>query len=224
MSGNTLVLSDVHLGSPSSKTKALTSVLKTEEYSHLILNGDLLDNKHINRYNKHHWNVLGLIRKIAKKKEVTFIRGNHDENSELLSHILGLEFVDQYTKTFGKKKYLFMHFQQFDPFLYIHPLFCHWMEQIYYFIQKIDSSRSFSRWVKRKSKSFMKTRDNIRSKALHHIKNTEFDGIFGGHIHFAETYICPETGKEYYNSGSFCDVPCHYLLIDAEGNVQLKEI
>ena len=113
---------------------------------------------------------------------------------------------------------------KFDPFLYIHPYFCHFVEQIYYFIQTLDSSKRFARWIKRSSKSFMKTRDNIRTKALKHIKDTKYDAIFGGHIHFAEIYICPETGKGYYNSGSFCDVPCHYLVIDSLGGVSLKEI
>ena len=38
-----------------------------------------LDNgQHIKRYKKHHWKVLAFIRKIAKTKEVTLIKGNHD--------------------------------------------------------------------------------------------------------------------------------------------------
>jgi hypothetical protein len=44
------------------------------------------------------------------------------------------------------------------------------------------------------------------------------------HIHYCEMYIDNDTKKQYYNSGSFCDEPCHYLLIDKNGNVDLKEI
>lgn len=82
MNSNILVISDVHLGSPVSRVKALAKVLRNEKYGHLIINGDLFDNKYIERYKKRHWNILSLIRKISKKKKVTFILGNHNLKSK----------------------------------------------------------------------------------------------------------------------------------------------
>lgn len=221
---NTLVISDIHLGSPVSKVKKLAKVLKNENYSHLIINGDLFDNKYITRYKKQHWNILSLIRKIGKKKDVTFIRGNHDIKSNNIVKILGLDFVNTYEKEINGKVFLFMHFQQFDPFIFKYPFITSIAEHFYYFIQKIDRSKKIARFLKRNSKSFLNIRFNIRKKALEHIKGTRYDAIVGGHIHYAEKFICPSTTKEYYNSGSFCDDPCHYLLIDSTGEVFLKEI
>lgn len=224
MTDNILVVSDIHLGSPVSKVKALAKVLKNEKYSHLILNGDVFDSKHIERYKKGHWNILSLIRKISKKKKVTFILGNHDIKSKNIIKILGLEFVEKLKLTINNKKMLFIHFHQFDPFIFKHPWITDIAERVYYFFQSIDRSKRFSRWLKRTSKRFLKIKSNIRDKAINYIKDKDYDCIFGGHIHFAETYKCPDSNKEYYNSGSFCDEPCHYLIIDKEGNVTLREI
>jgi UDP-2,3-diacylglucosamine pyrophosphatase LpxH len=222
MNSNILVISDVHLGSPVCKVKSLAKVLKNEKYGHLIINGDLFDNKYIERYKKGHWNILSLIRKISKKKKVTFILGNHDIKSKNIIKILGLEFVERLELEVGGKRMLFLHFHQFDPFIFKHPWITDIAEKIYYFFQSVDRSRKFSRWLKRTSKSFLKLKDGVKDKALDYIKDKDFDCIFGGHIHFAET--SNNGDKEYYNSGSFCDEPCHYLLINNKGIVTLKDI
>ena len=47
---NTLVISDIHLGSPVCRVKSLAKVLKNEKYKHLIINGDLFDNKYMEKY------------------------------------------------------------------------------------------------------------------------------------------------------------------------------
>jgi UDP-2,3-diacylglucosamine pyrophosphatase LpxH len=224
MDNNILVVSDIHLGSPVSRVKALAKILKNEKYNHLILNGDIFDNRYLSRYKKHHWKVLSLIRKIAKKKHVTFIKGNHDAKSVYVTKILGIEFVDQLLLTVNNRKMLFMHFQQFDPFIFKYPLITTIAEHIYYFFQSIDRTKTIARFLKRNSKSFLDIRFNIRRKALKHIENKDIQCILGGHIHYAESYTDPETNKEYYNSGSFCDDPSHYILIDSKGNVKLKEV
>jgi UDP-2,3-diacylglucosamine pyrophosphatase LpxH len=174
------------------------------------------------KYKKRHWNILSLIRKISKKKKVILIKGNHDIKSSNIIKILGLDFHDSYELVINKKMFLFMHFHQFDSFIKKHPFITSVAEKIYYFFQLLDRSKKFSRWLKRTSKIFLNVKIKIRNKALDYIKDKPYDCIIGGHIHFAE--IHKEEDKEYANSGSFCDEPCHYLLIDKEGNVTLKEI
>ena len=164
---NILVISDIHLGSPVSRVKSLAKVLKNEKYDHLVLNGDIFDSKHIERYKKRHWNILSLLRKIAKKKRVTFILGNHDLKSKNIIKILGLEFVERLELEVNGKKMLFIHFHQFDPFIFKHPWITDVAEQIYYFFQSIDRSKRFSRWLKRTSKRFLKIKTNIRDRHIH---------------------------------------------------------
>jgi len=221
---NTLVVSDIHLGSPVSRVKELAKVLKNQKYKKLIVNGDLFDNNHMGKYKKHHWKIVSLIRKISKKKEVVLIKGNHDINSFNVIRVLDMKFHDEYEMDFNGKRILFMHFHQFDSFISMHPLITAFAESVYYFLQSLDRSKKFSRWIKRTSKRFLQVKVKIRNKALAHIKDLPYDCIIGGHIHFAESFVCSETGKEYHNSGSFCDDPCHYLLIDKNGDVVLKEV
>jgi UDP-2,3-diacylglucosamine pyrophosphatase LpxH len=224
MKDNILVISDIHLGSPVCRVKKLAKVLKNEKYNHLIINGDLFDNKYMERYKKNHWDILNIIRKISKKKEVTLVRGNHDENSRSLIKILGFDFVNEYSLDVNGKRMLFIHLHQFDSFIKKYPIVTTIAEKIYYFIQKIDRSKKFARWLKRTSKLFLQVKIRIRSEAIDFITDKPYDAIFGGHIHYAEVFKDKSTGKEYYNSGSFCDDLCHYLLINKEGKVSLKEI
>lgn len=220
--GKTLVISDVHLGSPVCRTDELLKVLTDEKYDKLIINGDLLDNNYFERYKKKHWKVLELIRKISKKKEVILIRGNHDRNSEALAGILGIEFVPQYETEINGKRFLFLHLDIFDTFIASYGLLTTIAEKIYYFFQKIHKPLAI--WLKRSSKTFLEVKDKIKYKALEYIHNTEYDAIFGGHVHYAEEYHCIKTNKSYYNTGSFCDSPSHYIIIDNNGKVILKEI
>ena len=218
----TLVISDVHLGSPVCRTDSLLKVLSEEKYDKLIINGDLLDNDYFQRYKKKHWKVLELIRKISKKKEVILICGNHDRKSETLSRILGIEFVPQYEIQINGKNFLFLHLDIFDTFIAHYGLLTTIAESIYYFSQKIHKPLAI--WLKKSSKTFLEVKDKIKYKALEYIHNTQYDAIFGGHVHYAEEYHCVKTNKSYYNTGSFCDSPSHYIIIDNNGKVILREI
>jgi UDP-2,3-diacylglucosamine pyrophosphatase LpxH len=220
---NIIVISDIHLGSPASRVKVLAKLLKNENYGHLIINGDLFDNKHIHRYKKRHWNILSLIRKISKRKKVTLVKGNHDITANNIIKILGLDFVDDYKIEVNGKRILFMHLHQFDSFMKRYVTLSIIAEKIYYIIQTLDRSKKFSRWLKKTSKIFLNVKSKIRGRALEYISDKPFDAIIGGHIHFAEVYHDP-SGKQYANSGSFCDDPCHYLIIDTKGNIILKEM
>jgi UDP-2,3-diacylglucosamine pyrophosphatase LpxH len=221
-SPKTLVISDVHLGSPVCKTDSLMEVLLDEKYDKLIINGDLLDNGYFQRYKKKHWKVLETIRKISKKKEVILIRGNHDKNSEALAAILGIEFVHEYEMLVNDKCFLFLHLDIFDTFIAHYGILTTVAERIYYFFQNIN--KPLATWLKRTSKTFLQVKDKIKFKALEYIHNTQYDAIFGGHVHYAEEYHCIKTNKSYYNTGSFCDSPSHYIIIDGNGKVILKEI
>ena len=67
--------------------------------------------------------------------------------------------------------------------------------------------------------------DNLANKSLDYIKDRYIDVICTGHVHAATFKISDQTNKHYWNSGSFCDDPCHYLTIDDDtGEIELKEI
>ena len=65
MSREILVVSDIHLGSPVLRVKELLDLLD-QEWSQVVVNGDLLDSGKFHRYNKRHWKVLSKLRKLSK--------------------------------------------------------------------------------------------------------------------------------------------------------------
>ncbi len=139
-----------------------------------------------------------------------------------MSRILGIEFVPQYEIQINGKNFLFLHLDIFDTLIAHYGLLTTIAESIYYFSQKIHKPLAI--WLKKSSKTFLEVKDKIKYKALEYIHNTQYDAIFGGHVHYAEEYHCVKTNKSYYNTGSFCDSPSHYIIIDNNGKVILREI
>src|SRR3972149_12010529 len=76
---NTIVVSDIHLGSDMSRAGELISVLDSWTFERLILLGDIFDDLNFKRLRRLHWDFLSYIRQISKRKEVVWVEGNHDE-------------------------------------------------------------------------------------------------------------------------------------------------
>ena len=79
---NTVVISDVHLGTYGCQAKALLYYLKSIDPQRIILNGDIID---IWQFNKRYWPkshmkiIKHLMKWIVAGKQVHYITGNHDE-------------------------------------------------------------------------------------------------------------------------------------------------
>lgn len=106
-----IIISDIHLGSDVCQAKLLISFLEKINNENLtkqlILNGDFFDNMDFRRLKKNHWRVLSMIRKISSKIKVVLLLGNHDGSVDVLSHLLGIDFLDEYVFDSGNKKFLF---------------------------------------------------------------------------------------------------------------------
>ncbi|MGH8007679.1 MAG: hypothetical protein ACREQ3_11795, partial [Candidatus Binatia bacterium] len=62
---DTLLVSDVHLGSDLSRPPALLSILKQHAFKRLILLGDILDDLNLSRLQRHDWELLRYIRALC---------------------------------------------------------------------------------------------------------------------------------------------------------------
>ena len=72
----TIVISDVHLGTKSSKAKELLHFLRFNSCSKLVLNGDIIDGWRIQRsgrWDKHHTSVLKHLIKMVEKHKTQII-------------------------------------------------------------------------------------------------------------------------------------------------------
>ena len=77
----TLIISDIHLGSPLVDKKVeMMNLIKLDEYDTIILNGDIFDvweDSFIDIYLSH-LDFVGLLQRLSKEKTIYFIMGNHD--------------------------------------------------------------------------------------------------------------------------------------------------
>ncbi len=74
----TLILGDVHLGSPLCRSIQLLEVLRKVHFDRLVLNGDIFDDLNFRRLKERHWEVLNELRMLQDRCEVVWICGNHD--------------------------------------------------------------------------------------------------------------------------------------------------
>jgi len=86
---DTVIISDLHLGSEVSRAKAALSMLKQASFRRLILLRDMFCDLNFRRVKKEHWQFLSYIRKLSNPKrniEVVWVEGNHDHGlSEIMS-------------------------------------------------------------------------------------------------------------------------------------------
>ena len=78
---DTLILSDVHLGSEISRASDGLALLRSMRFRRLILLGDMFNDLNFRRLKKEHWEFLSHIRKLSNPKrnvEVVWVEGNHD--------------------------------------------------------------------------------------------------------------------------------------------------
>lgn len=220
-----LIISDLHLGAGNCNTEAIEKVLATEIFDVLIISGDLFDNHNLKRFKSSQWKVLSTIRKISKEKHVILLSGNHFENVELLSAIIGMDFQDEYNFESGDKKIHIEHGHLQDYWMH-RPILTEISTGLFYLIQLCEPRHHrFSRWIKAKVKSWFRVTDHLVQKAYEYGIHNGFNVVIYSHTHYAEQWFWPERELAYYNTGSFCERNqfCSYITIH-NGHVTLKHI
>ena len=140
-----LCLSDIHLGSPICQAELTLKLLEEEKYDKLIICGDILDSYNIHRLCKKQWKVLSALRKISKKKECIFIKGNHDRGLDTISALLGFDFKEEHIEVIKKKKFYFVHGDRWDYIIQLRPFLTEIACGLYYFLLKIDKKHKLTR-------------------------------------------------------------------------------
>lgn len=158
---DTLILSDLHLGSETSRAKEALRLLKSFSFRRLILLGDIFADMNFGRLKKDHWQFLSAVRKLSNPKrgvEVIWVEGNHDRGlSELMSHLVGVKVYDEYVWTHCGQRYIAIHGHQFDNFTVDSVVLCGVGQWLYLHIQKLDSKRKrFARFLDRLNTSWLR--------------------------------------------------------------------
>lgn len=215
---DTVIISDLHLGSKVTRTRALLQLLQTVRFKRLIINGDVFDSINMKRLNRHHWKILSLLRKLTDKEndtEVIWIRGNHDGYSDLISQLLGVQVLDEYLFEWNGKRVLVFHGDIFDKFITKYPLITDIADFLYRTIIYLDpASKRLGRWIKRNSKTFIRNTEKVRKGAVQYAKHHRAEIVVCGHTHYVES--SEQDGVKYLNPGSWTDSPTHFVGITAD--------
>lgn len=219
---HTLLISDLHLGSKVSRASKVTKLLKSFEFEKLILVGDIFESLNLHHLRESDWKLLSLISRIAKKKKVIWIEGNHDFGlTKFLTLFTGANVYKVYRWRYKKTKYLAIHGHQFDNFLINNYVLGYIANYIYNFIQIIDfSDKRISRAIKRKSKGWLRISRKVANRAILYARLQGVNFIFCGHTHRAKKIRRGKT--HYFNCGCWTDVPSTYITLD-ESDIQIHK-
>jgi len=222
---DTLILSDVHLGSDVSHAREAVRMLEGETFRRLILLGDIFSDLNFRRLKKEHWQFLGYIRKLSNPKrgvEVVWVEGNHDLGlTDVMSHLVGVKVFQEYTWDYCGKRHLAVHGHQFDRFIVNNLLLSHVGTFLHLLLQKLDlKGKPFARFADRANTSWLRLSKTVCAGALLHARFHGAQRVFCGHTH--EAMHCEKDGIEYYNTGSWTDTKLTYVTVNEEG-VQIHE-
>jgi UDP-2,3-diacylglucosamine pyrophosphatase LpxH len=217
---DTLIVSDLHLGSEISRARDATRLLRRERFRRLILLGDIFSDLNFRRLTKEHWKFLGYIRKLSNPKrevEVVWVEGNHDHGlSNVMSHLVGVRVYQQYAWEFQGIRHLAVHGHQFDRFAVNNLLLSRMGIFIHLQLQKLDlRGKPVARFLDRLNTRWLRLSSKVASGALAHARLHGAQRIFCGHTHAA---IWQEDHDvSYYNSGSWIDSQPTYITVGEEG-------
>lgn len=217
----TIVLSDLHLGTSSSKAKEVVHFLRHHRCETLILNGDIIDGWQLRKsgsWKKKHTKFFRLILKRASKgTNIVYIRGNHDDFlDEVLPFTLGNFSIrrDAMIES-GEKRYYVVHGDIFDTvttklkwiarlgdvsytfLLWLNKHYNHWREKRglpYY---------SLSQVIKSKVKGAVSFISDFETQLAAVAKVRHCHGVICGHIHTPADKMIGNI--HYLNSGDWVE-------------------
>jgi UDP-2,3-diacylglucosamine pyrophosphatase LpxH len=218
----TVIISDVHLGTPDSKVNEVNHFLRHTRSAKLILNGDIIDGWQLRRsgqWTKAHTRFIRIVLKKLEKRntEVVYLRGNHDD---ILASFLPLAFenlsiVEDHVHEGPAGKYLVLHGDVFDVVTKNFVFLAHLGDWGYRLLLKIN--RLYNAWRAWRGKEYWSLSKAIKArvkKAVNHVSNFEDHiaqlarergcvGVMCGHIHTAADKQVG--GVHYLNSGDWVE-------------------
>jgi len=217
---DTLILSDLHLGSPISRAQEALRMLRESSFRRLVLLGDIFADLNFARLTKDHWKFLGYIRKLSNPKrkiEVVWVEGNHDAGlTNIMSHLVGVKVYQEYAWEFQGRRHVAVHGHQFDRFAVNNIVLSNLGSFLHLQLQKLDfKDRRFSRYVDLLNTRWLRLSSKVAAGALAHARLQNAVRIFCGHTHVALRR--EKDGIEYYNSGSWTDSQATYITVGEEG-------
>jgi hypothetical protein len=244
MKYQTIIVSDLHLGTKDSKAEEFLEFIEKHPTHLLILNGDIIDGWALNRgakWKKYHTKVISKLLKLSNNTKIIWIRGNHDEFIQefIGSHFGNIEVKEDYILEYSehieydiwKRKYYYIfHGDVIDVFITKYKWlakigavgydFALWLNRWYnkYRVWRNLPYQSISQKIKGGVKAATNYINDFETTALKMAEKKGCDGVICGHIHHPEDRII--NGKRYLNSGDWVE-NMSAILINNEGDIKI---
>lgn len=220
---NTLIVSDIHLGSPKSRADRLTHVLNNWSFEKLIILGDLFDNYNLKNLSLKHWELIKHLSKMSDHKEIIWIEGNHDEDFlKIMPTLLNIKAYSEYSWQYEGKQYLALHGHQFDNYFSKNKWLLNLATALYCKIQSLDKkSFKISKTIQKFATLFLSSSGVLASKAVKYGFKKGYRNVICGHSHKAVYQYIDDV--HYYNTGCWTEFPSNFISICKEG-VKLHSI
>jgi len=205
----TIVISDVHLGSPYCQIDRFIRFLRLlPAGATLVLNGDTVDRIHSD-LPAEHAAALDLLRSESERRRVVWVRGNHDD---------GYEMPDprqiQFTTSYAMGTRLFLsHGYEFDN---LRPrgrwliTFFDWLHQMR--LKLGGEAIHVAFYAKKFPWLYAILRRHVAANAVVYANERGFVAVATGHTHFAEDRV--QEGVHLLNTGAWTETPTHALYVN----------
>ena len=222
MTYQSIIVSDLHLGTKDSKCDEFLEFLDTHKTHQLILNGDIIDGRALNRgakWKKQHTKVISKLLKLSNKTQIIWIRGNHDEFLQefMGNHFGGIEIREDYVLDIRNtvESYYIFHGDVIDIFITKYKWlskigavgydFALWLNRWYnkYRVWRKLPYQSISQKIKSGVKAATNYVNDFEVTALSMATKKGCHGVMCGHIHQPEDRMI--NGKRYLNSGDWIE-------------------
>jgi UDP-2,3-diacylglucosamine pyrophosphatase LpxH len=209
----TIILGDVHLGSPLCRASQLLDMLHRVPFDRLVLNGDIFDDLNFRRLRAKHWAVLDRLRLLSDEREIVWICGNHDGSPEALKRLLGVSVLREFTFRYRGDLVWVVHGDQFDDFNRATRGLRGLRDKFYGFAIWFDVPRKTAiQWAQRSSVIFARAAAKVKRKAVDRGREMDAKYVVVGHTHHRELEI--QEGITFVNPSSWLASNPSYVLFD----------
>ncbi len=218
----TVILSDIHLGTPHSKAEEVTHFLKHTRCDRLILNGDIIDGWRLRRgdpWTKSHTKFVRRVLTMIQKRdtEVVYLRGNHDD---FIGRLLPMQFetlrlVEDHILETANGRYLVLHGDVFDGVVKNMVFLAHLGDMGYALLLRLNRAYnwfrrlrgkeyfSLSKAIKARVKQAVSFVGNFEDQVASLARNRGCVGVICGHIHTPADKMIGDI--HYLNSGDWVE-------------------
>ena len=218
----TVIISDVHLGTPDCKAREVNHFLRHVRCQKLILNGDIIDGWQLRRaghWTKAHTRFVRIVLKMLEKRDtqVVYVRGNHDDvlASFLPFDFENLQIVEDHIHEGLRGRYFVLHGDVFDTITKNFAFLSHLGDWGYHVLLKLN--RAYNAWRAWRGKEYWSLSKAIKARvksAVSHVSKFEQHiaqlardhqcvGVMCGHIHTPADKMIGDV--HYLNSGDWIE-------------------